>query len=544
MKKTLLLLLMLVSFFSQSQETQYFPALVNNGSTSANSRAPQGSQRYARTVYLITAAEVMASGLVNGDIVNSIGFNYSSAQNIATTGNFIVYMQNTTDATNLKSATWATAITGMTTVSNATFTIPTTTGEVYHQYSGGSSFTYTGGALYVAFDYQNATGTLATTSNLALCNTTLTNGLKSAQSTTAIPTTMTNSNWRPQTFLGKDVICASPSAVTASLITDNSASISWIGSGSNFSIQYGVQGFTLGTGTIVNSISSPYNISMLNTATSYSYYIKKICASPNESIWSGPYSFTTSAFSAAIPPYSYGFETSDDWSLLNAGTGNNWTIYVQGAPIPTAAEGTSYAGYNYNSSNAANAWLFSRRLNLTAGTNYSIKFKYRIADGTVYPENFKVTMGTDKTVVAQTNTLQTYNSVPLQAWTQADLSFTPSTSGDYYLGFNCFSLADQYRLAIDDVEITAAVLSTSTFDAKFFKVYPNPVNNMVSISSGSKVTFDTISITDINGRIVKSFTYNAVTETNINVSDLNSGIYFLKIKTSEGILDKKIIKQQ
>ncbi|WP_445457958.1 choice-of-anchor J domain-containing protein [Flavobacterium sp. HNIBRBA15423] len=542
MKKTLLLLLMLVSFFSQSQETQYFQALVNNGSTSGNSRAPQGSQRYARTVYLITAAEVLASGLVNGDIINSIGFNYSLAQNIATTGNFIVYMQNTTDATNLKSTTWATAITGMTTVSNATFTIPATAGEVYHQYSGGSPFTYTGGALYVAFEYQNASGTLATTPNLAWCSTTLANGLKSAQSTTAIPTTMTNSNWRPQTFLGKDVVCASPNGVTTSLITDNSASISWTGLGSDFSIQYGVQGFTLGTGTIVNSVSSPYNLTMLNSATNYSYYIKKTCISPNESIWAGPYNFTTSAFSAVTPPYNYGFETNDDWSLLNAGTGNNWSIYAQGAPIPTAAEGTSYAGYNYNSTNAANAWLFSRRLNLTAGTNYSIKFKYRIADGTVYPENFKVTMGTDKTVVAQTNTLQTYNSVTLQVWTQADLSFTPVTSGDYYLGFNCFSLADQYRLAIDDVEITT-VLSTSTFDTKSFKVYPNPVNNIVSISSGNEVTFDTILITDVNGRTVKTFTYNTVTEANLNVSDLNSGIYFLKIKTSEGILDKKIIKQ-
>ena len=542
MKKTLLFLFILVSFFSQSQETQYFQALTNNGSTSPNSRAPQGSQRYSRTVYLITAAEVMASGLVNGDIINSIGFNYFAAQNIATTGNFIVYMENTADATNLKSTTWATAITGMTTVSNATFTIPARTGEVYHQYSGGSTFTYTGGALYVAFEYQNASGALATNSNVALCSTTLANGLKSAQSTTAVQNTLINSNWRPQTLLGKDVVCASPSGITTSLITNNSASISWTESGSNFSIQYGVQGFSLGTGTVVNSISSPYTLTMLNTATNYSYYIKKTCTSPNESIWSGPYNFLTSAFSAVTPPYSYGFEANDDWSLLNAGTGNNWTIYAQAAPIPAAAEGTSYAGYNFNSTNAANAWLFSRRLNLTAGTNYSIRFKYRIADGTVYPENFKVTMGADKTVVAQTNTLQTYNSVSLQVWTQADLSFTPSTSGDYYLGFNCFSLADQYRLAIDDVQITAAVLSTSTFDAKSFKVYPNPVNNIVSISSGSEVSFDAISITDINGRIVKSINYNKVSEAILNISDLNSGIYFLKIKTAEGIVDKKIIK--
>lgn len=201
MKKTVLLLLTFVSFLSYSQETQYFNVLNNTpGSTSGNSRAPQGSQRYARTVYLITAAEVAASGLANNDVVNSIGFNYSTAQNVATTGAFKVYLQNTADATNLKSTTWATAITGMTTVSNSTFTIPAAIGEAFHLFAGGTAFTYTGGALYVAFEYQNASGTLATTGNVALCSTTLANGLKSAQSTTALPTTIANSNWRPQRF--------------------------------------------------------------------------------------------------------------------------------------------------------------------------------------------------------------------------------------------------------------------------------------------------------------------------------------------------------
>lgn len=538
MKKTLLFLVAMVGFLCQAQETQYYNALPNNGSTSGNSRAPQGLQRYSRTVYIITAAEMAASGLSNGDVINSIGFNYSSAQNISTTGSFTVYMENSTDVTNTKSTTWSTAITGMTTVSNSSITIPAQAGQVNFPFSGGSTFTYTGGGVYVAFEYQNPTSAVATTPNVALCSTTLTGGLKSGQSTTLLPTTIAASNWRPETFLGKDVVCASPTGIAVSSITENSASVSWTESGSNFSIQYGVDGFTLGSGTIVNSISSPYNFSSLNSGTDYSFYIKKYCTSPNESVWAGPYSFTT-IFSAVTPPYNYGFETNDDWSILNAGTGNNWGIYTQAAPIPLAAEGTTFAGYVYNATNAANAWLFSRRLNLTAGTNYSIKFKYKIADGTVYQENFKVTMGTDKTVAAQTNILQTYTDVNLQVWTQADLNFTPTTSEVYYLAFNCTSPADRNILAIDDIQITS-VLSSDSFESNEFTIYPNPATTILNISNTNNVEIKNISVTDINGRVVKN---QAGTLTQINVSDLNAGVYFVTIEAAEGKSTQKFIKK-
>lgn len=538
MKKILLFLFTIVGLLSQAQETQYYTALPFGGVTSVNSRAPQGFQRYSRTVYVITAAEMATSGLSNGDVINSIGFSYAVAQNIATTGNLIVYMENTSDVSNLKSNSWSTAITGMTTVSNSAITIPVQTGQVNFPFSGGTPFIYSGNGVYIAFEYQNPTSPVATTENVANCTTTLTAGLKSNQSVTALPTTMTASNWRPETFLGKVVPCSSPTGISVSAITENSASVSWLQTGSNFSIQYGGNGFTLGSGTIINSVSSPFNFSSLNSGTNYSFYIKKYCTPPNESVWAGPYSFTT-VFPVVTPPYNYGFETYDDWSLLNSGTGNNWGIYTQGGAIPLAAEGTNFAGYVYNLTNAANAWIFSRRLNLTANTNYSVKFKYKIADGTVYQENFKVTMGTDRTVVAQSNILQTYDNVGFQVWTQADLNFTPASSGIYYLGFNCTSPADRNVLAIDDVEITE-VLSAESFQANLLSIYPNPVTISLNISNANNIEIKNISVTDINGRVIKN---ESGTLTQINVLDLNSGVYFVTLETSDGKTTMKFIKQ-
>ena len=51
-----------------------------------------------------------ASGFSSGSVVNSLGFNYLVAHNAGITGTIVIYLQNTADATNTKSTTWATAV--------------------------------------------------------------------------------------------------------------------------------------------------------------------------------------------------------------------------------------------------------------------------------------------------------------------------------------------------------------------------------------------------------------------------------------------------
>ena len=256
MKKILLLIAILFTLQGVNAQSDFYEALTYDGSYSGNGRAPQGTKTFNRSVWLITAAEMSGAGFVSGDVINSLGFLYISAQNITTTStSYTVYLQNSTDATNTKSTTWGTAITGMTTVSNANITIPASIGAVNFPFSGGSTFTYNGGSLYVAFDYQNS-GTIATTGNSAGCETTLTGGILTAMATTSTaPTTLAASLYRPHTILGKAVSCARPTTLTPSGETLNSINLTWTGTGSVFSIEYGPQNFTLGTGTAVNSIS-------------------------------------------------------------------------------------------------------------------------------------------------------------------------------------------------------------------------------------------------------------------------------------------------
>jgi hypothetical protein len=172
-----------------------------NGGTSGNSRAPQGYYRYERTCYLITPSEMASAGVLSGVNFTTLGWSYSTAQNVATTGAFKVYFMNTSDAANNLSTTWATAIAGMTMVDSSTDNIPASASFI-HTLSNPTAFTYTGGGLYIAWEYSNPSGTAATTANVASCNVALTNGLKGAQSNTGLPTTIAASAYRPETLLG------------------------------------------------------------------------------------------------------------------------------------------------------------------------------------------------------------------------------------------------------------------------------------------------------------------------------------------------------
>jgi len=70
-----------------------------------------------------------------------------------------------------------------------------------------------------------------------------------------------------------------------------------------------------------------------------------------------------------------------------------------------------------------------------------------------------------------------------------------------------------------------------------FSVFPNPANTKIKIELNAE--FTEIKITDVSGREILN-TY----ERSIDIGKLNEGIYFVQVKTAEGILTKKIIIQR
>jgi Secretion system C-terminal sorting domain len=84
------------------------------------------------------------------------------------------------------------------------------------------------------------------------------------------------------------------------------------------------------------------------------------------------------------------------------------------------------------------------------------------------------------------------------------------------------------------------LLSTKNNDLiNKIQIFPNPVNDILNIKTDNNQKINALILSDINGREIINQTLN--TE-NINVSELQKGIYFLKIDSDNGIFTKKIIK--
>ena len=72
-------------------------------------------------------------------------------------------------------------------------------------------------------------------------------------------------------------------------------------------------------------------------------------------------------------------------------------------------------------------------------------------------------------------------------------------------------------------------------------IYPNPTTGQLTIDNG-QLTIDNVEVFDVYGRKVGAYPCGRP-ETTINISELPAGVYFLRIKTEQGEVVKKVVKQ-
>ena len=84
-------------------------------------------------------------------------------------------------------------------------------------------------------------------------------------------------------------------------------------------------------------------------------------------------------------------------------------------------------------------------------------------------------------------------------------------------------------------------LSVPTQSALSYQVYPNPFTNTLQINSNRSML--EMTVYDLIGKKIWQKTSNNNTSETIDLSSLNQGVYLLKIKTTNGIITHKLIKQ-
>lgn len=99
---------------------------------------------------------------------------------------------------------------------------------------------------------------------------------------------------------------------------------------------------------------------------------------------------------------------------------------------------------------------------------------------------------------------------------------------------------DNWNIQEEVIFSEDCTLSVNDYSQADINIYPNPVKSLLLIENNNHIGIEKIMIYDIVGRVV------FIEKTNfnlLNLSDLSSGILFIKIETETGTITKKIIKE-
>ena len=251
--------------------------------------------------------------------------------------------------------------------------------------------------------------------------------------------------------------CPDPSGQTESNITVTTADLDWTenGSASSWEIMIDTAGFDTTAYTHTATSTKPYHATGLSANTSYDWYVRSSCGHGSYSGWIGPSTFTTKCSSTSVPY----FEHFDDVSAPNFPScltveNANSDSYTWQTTSAVHLSSPNSAAIRFNSSLDMDDWFFTQGLSLTGGTTYEVSFVYK-AQSSSYPESLAVDWGTDASSTAMSGTpIFDSTNIINTSWEIGHATFTPSSTGTYYVGFHGHSVKDMYYLFVDDIQVT------------------------------------------------------------------------------------------
>lgn len=544
--------------FTYGQAT-FIVTTPSNNATSAN-RLPNGTaaHTYFRGSTLVLATEMTAIPV--STTLSSVGFTTATGASSAVTGTITIYLQNTSDVTFNKGTAWSGVTPGMTTVYVGTITIPATVATLDLPLT--TPFAFSGGGMYLAYDFQSA-GPYATTGAVWASNSTgLTNGCISGISATSAPTVCVTSSFRPCIRFGYANTLTNDISVelantmgTVSKVIGGSVPVSAI-----------IRNNSVGT---LNNINVSANITGVN-AYSNSQMVSSLAAGATTTVnftnWS-PLTLGGNTLAVTVPSDQNNANNSKTFkttvSCNTMGYAENPVLY------------TTSIGFNTGAGIIMNQMQLAMTATVT-GANLAISSNTAATGNNIYAvmlDNAGLILAASNTLniaVSDLNTIKTFTFAspvavaPAQIW-HIGLAQTANTVTGY---FPCAAYATPLVPSIimyNTSAITGGTLTPLTgnlgimnFEANFLGtcitginnvvpannsllVYPNPANTNIFVKIGSVSGKATVVVYNAIGQVViesKELTDNSA---EINVSSLTKGVYILRVTNGKEVSNTKIV---
>lgn len=450
----LLCMLFFVSSLAFAQTTGTIQIGSGSGTWNYSLGIPVTNYNYSYSQQLITAAEYTSGGGVAGTITK-VRFKSTSLGSVDIWNDWTVFIGNTTKTSFETASDWI-PVSSMTQVFSGIIT-PDPVANAWFEITFSTPFNYTGGNIVLAVD-ENTYGWSSAPIFSSYASTENSGIMYRDDDENPDPASPPESYARvanlPQVqFVGTLAPCQIPTNLITSNIAAATADLGWTSTGTNFDIEWGPQGFTQGMGTSVSVATNSYALTGLSANTSYSFYVRNNCGA-GQSAWVPGGSFTTSCNATSVP-YTVPIEAVVTPALpacttvQNVNADANTWISEESSSDTSGITGKVMA-YFYNSDNAANDWFYTNSLMLTAGTSYQLKFKYK---DYYYNEKLKVAIGTSAINSAMTTTLFDVTTGGANATVSQVITFSVPASGNYNIGFQCYSDADMFDLYLGEISV-------------------------------------------------------------------------------------------
>jgi hypothetical protein len=364
------------------------------------------------------------------------------------------------------------------------------------------------------------------------------------------------SPWVTISFTTLITPCDAPTGLTAANTTDNSSDLSWDAQGSS-TFEYVVDEIatdpaTAGTATT----GTTFNASTLTPMTVYYLHVRTDCGAGNLSPWT-TITFTTLPIPCDAPTGLTAANTTDNSSDLSWDVqgGNSFEYVVDQTATDPATAGTATMANSYHAASLSPSTIYYLHVRTDCGSGnfsdwttisfttlvapcaaptgvtasniagHSVNLTWNAQAGSTF-EYVIDQMATDPATAGTATTGTTFTSSTL----------TGSTTYFFHVRTDCGNGNFSTWTTVSFTTLSTAGIEEQ--EALNLIAYPNPTNGLVTISGQ---TTGTIILTNLKGQ--QLMTIDLQQQATLDVSQLQSGLYFLKYSNGNQTALIKLIKE-
>ncbi|MCX6232391.1 MAG: choice-of-anchor J domain-containing protein [Bacteroidetes bacterium] len=242
-------------------------------------------------------------------------------------------------------------------------------------------------------------------------------------------------------------------------------------------------------------------------------------------------------FSAGTMPTTYTLYCDTQTTYYTNWQNKAWVVMNKLDAADTnnyVAATTSYFAYGVKT---ADRWMITPTITIPTGTSYILSWRSRNILG-MYKDILKVNISTGGVAKTDFSTNLYTGAEDSAAWMVHNISLSSYAGQNIHLAFIDQS-TDMFVLMVDDIKVaTTGGVNESNSELASISIYPNPVNDVLNITSNSKIK--TLKVINAIGQEIFNENINSKNFV-VNTSLYIKGIYFVQIETLNGKITKKFV---